>query len=331
MIDAVAASLRGSPWEGEAEAIAALLRDAGVAEARLEASVRGAADGSVRGGRLMVERVRPKLAAALLERLGLEHDDADDALLVWAEEHGQPSIVGWDVGREPPVAKVYVNASDASEALRRSLGARLGLGGAPHVVGANRGLEGQRELKLYEQHANAPAGAPEPLLRWAERAPVAGWVISLDAPALRPRAYFAALRPTRGAPELARLAGWGPAHDAALPFPVGFAKSVGFDADGERWVAYVKPASAQPAGHDLEPTLVLRGGGVEVGLFVEPAGGRAYAEVAGSALSYRVREGEPTPASIEPLMDWAVRILESAGAAEPEWAAPPAPWEVADD
>jgi hypothetical protein len=328
---AIAASLRGSDWEGEAERIAAFLANEGVDETRLEASVRGDAGGAARGGRMMVERVRPGLAGALVELLGPCLEEDDDALLSWASARGQPTIVGWDVGRDPPVMKLYVNASDASEALRRELGAVLGLDRAPHVVGVNLGDEPEdRELKIYEQHADAPEGVPEALARWAVAAPVAGWVVSLDAPALRPRAYFAALRPTEGAPELERLPGWSEGHAAALPFPIGFAKSVGFDPTGEHWVAYVKPAGAQPAGHDLEPAICLRSPSAEIGIFVEPAGGRAYARVGDRALSYRVREGAPEPAAIEAAMGWAVATLERAEGGAPEWSAPPEPWEVTD-
>ncbi len=322
---AIEASLRGSAWAAKADALVALLADASIDEARLEASVRGDASGAARGGRMMIERVRPAEARAVLGALGVELTAVDEALLEWAEAHGQPTIVGWDASREPPVAKLYVNASDASESHRRSLGALLEVERAPHVVGVNLG-GAVRETKLYEQHAEAPDELPAPLEGWARQAPIGGWVVSFDAPALTRRAVFAALRPTEGAPELKTLPGWGNAHIDALPFPIGFAKSVGYDAAGLRWVAYVKPRGAAPAAHDLEPVAVLRCAEGELGIFVEPRGGRAYLEVGERALSYRLREGEPSRAAIEAAMQWAAGEVEDGGS----WTDPPVPWERVD-
>lgn len=321
---AIAASLGGSPWAAKTDAVVASLEAAAVDEARLEASVRGDASGAARGGRMMIERVRPAEARAVLAALAVPIDAADEALMDWAEAHGQPMIVGWDVGRTPPVAKLYANASDASEAHRRALGALLAVDRAPHVVGVNLGAA--RETKLYEQRADAPGAVPEPLRVWARGAPVGGWVVSLDAPALTRRAVFAALRPSEGAPELRALPGWGSAHERALPFPIGFAKSVGFDAAGASWVAYVKPASATPAGHDLEPVVVLRCTAGEIGVFVEPRGARAYLEVGEHALSYRLRSGDPDRATIDRAMRWAAAELEG----RRTWAEPPEPWERVD-
>ena len=190
MRSAIEASLAGSAWAAKTQSVVAALEAAAIDRARLEASVRGDASGTARGGRMMVERVHPREARALLSALGVGLEASDEALLAWAESHGQPTIVGWDVGREPPIAKLYVNASDASESLRRALGEALGLDHAPHVVGVNLGAV--RETKVYEQQPEPPADVPEVLASWANGAPVAGWVVSLDAPALTRRAVFAA-------------------------------------------------------------------------------------------------------------------------------------------
>ncbi len=325
MRHAIEASLRGSRWATRVDTVVAALEDAAIDVTRLEASVRGDASGLVRGGRMMIERVSPSEARALLGALDVVLEDGDEALCTWAETHRQPMIVGWDVGREPPVAKLYVNASDASDAHRRSLGRALVIDRAPHLIGLNLG--GARETKVYEQHSEPPRDLPEALAAWASTAPVAGWVISLDAPSLTRRAIFAALRPTDGAPELATLPGWSEAHLEALPFPIGFAKSVGYDTTGERWVAYVKPRGATPAGHDLEPVVVLRTAAGEIGIFVEPRGGRAYLEIGEHALSYRLREGEPDRETIDAAMQWAAREVQRS---EPRWTEPPEPWEPID-
>ncbi|MBO6933819.1 MAG: hypothetical protein JJ863_02550 [Deltaproteobacteria bacterium] len=320
----IEASLRGSPWASRAAAVVSALREAAIDATRLEASVRGDASGSAQGGRMMIERVRPSEARALIAALGLALEADDEALCEWADANDQPMIVGWDVGRDPPVAKLYVNASDASEAKRRSLGAALGLAHAPHVVGVNLGS--RRETKVYEQQAEPPTDVPEALAAWAKDAAVAGWVISLDAPALTRRAVFAALQPTEGAPELRTLPGWSEAAVAALPFPIGFAKSVGYDTNG-RWVAYVKPAGATPAAHDLEPVVVLRSPSGEIGIFVEPLGARAYLEVGAHALSYRLREGDPDRDAIDAAMQWAAGEVQRT---TPSWDSPPEPWERID-
>ena len=333
----VAASLSGSSWAARSDVVATILASERLGPTRLEASVRRD-DRRCEGGRMMIERVRPALAGEVARGLGVPLGEQDQALLAWAAERELPAIAGWDVSRTRPVAKLYVNASDTSVPVRRSLGELVGeaLGSlAPHVVGVNLSADGYRELKVYEQLAEAPPETPAAMRRWATGAPIAGWVRSLErgsAPSPTTRAVFAALHPTPEAPELASLPGWSPGCLAALPFPIGFAKSVGFDASGTRWVAYVKPRGARPAGHALEPALCLASPGLEIGIHLEPPEAPAYVRTRDWSLSYRIREGQPQRDAIGAAMAWAeaqVREAEETGRA-PSWSAPPAPWSVVD-
>ena len=171
-----------------------------------------------------------------------------------------PLIVGWDRREGDPCAKIYLNASDASEAVRRALGEELGVAApsidAPAVIGLNAARSGAHEVKLYVQRSDAlalarPLGPAATALaeaaarEGASAAGVASW--DVRGGEARPRAFFVALR-DRADGGLWRtvedLPGWdGDAARRAIPFAPGPPRSVGVAIDApERWTVYVKPA-----------------------------------------------------------------------------------------
>ncbi|HJL04176.1 MAG TPA: hypothetical protein RMH85_18080 [Polyangiaceae bacterium LLY-WYZ-15_(1-7)] len=315
------------PWADRAPALAALFAPRGLAA--LEASLR--LDGrAITGLRMMVEGVQREEAGAALDALGVPRP----ALLEAPIE--APFIVGWDAARRPPVAKLYLNLSDASADARAAVARALALPRPAHVIGLNLPREGAAETKLYAQREALPEDAPAPLRAWAEGLPLAGVVVchALEDGALRPRAHFVAPRsdaPVDGA--LRRLPGWDDATArAALPFAPGLVKSVGADVAG-RFTVYVKPRAHDGALFRLDPVLCLAGPRGEIGLFVEPASApRAWARTGEHALSYRVRAGAPGRAEVERAMRWALAQLE-AGALPPTPSAaalaePPEGWRV---
>lgn len=327
----------------------------GVDEDRLEASVRGT-QGDVRGGRMMLENVSPACARDILEVLwaGVPFPSADvssagvssaggaDAVLIAtvlelaAVPHAK-TIVGWDA--TPRQSKLYLNLSDVSEEQRRDALERVWPSAAatspaensgkvsPHVIGLNVGLGGTT-LKLYTQLLSAPSDAPQPLLEWASELAIAGWVRCdelLADGSRRLRAVFAA--PQEGAGELPFEAD--DVHlGRAWPYEPGCLRSVGFDAAGTSYTAYAKPSQHSQTVHSLDPTIVIREGEHELGLYREPASAeKAYSRTEQHALSYRVRAGEPSRDAVEEVMAWfsaATRAHETGGATS----APPEGWHV---
>ncbi len=328
------------PFAARAEKVAGWMRDADLAAETLEASVRGAA-GHVTGGRMMIERVPPAAAPAFFDALGVAFDPRARAMADEAHRLGLMTIAGWDA--PAGAAKLYVNASDASRELRVELASALGLEGAdaPHVVGLNV-RPAAIETKSYAQSALAP-GDLDPALA-SRLSPfvllgiVGGWVVSRTH---RPegtvaRAMFAAIK--AGHPDardaLGALPGWSDeALAKAAPFPLAALTSIGFDARSSAWTVYFKAPGVVPASWSLEPVLIARAGDAELGLFVEPAalGRRAWAVVAGHALSYRVRAGAPEREALEALMRWAGAEL-AAGTDPAELgrsSSLPTPWRIA--
>jgi len=121
---------------------------------------------------------------------------------------------------------------------------------------------------------------------------------------------------------------------AALPFAPAPPRSVGIALEREEWTLYCKPRDSGGAPQSLEPTTVFRDGDTEVGVFVEPNGtaARAFRRTERSAVSIRVRQGEPLPHHLESLVDWfteRLRAAEAAGA-RPCLADPPPPWHAVD-
>lgn len=300
-----------------------------------EASLR-VASGVVRGGRMMLERTDASVARRVASGLSLPWTARCEALVEACEALSLPLITGWDVGG-PPLYKLYANASDASDALRRELARRVALPEglpAPWVVGANVGAAGAR-LKLYVQHAT-PADIHEADLPPALSAIEAvAFVASFDVVDGRAslRAVFAATRHGReGSAEAAllELAGvaW-PALEASFPYAPGPLRQIGWAPSGEVTV-YAKRRGAAPPVYALAPTAVFRAGAVEVGLYLEPRrdGVRAFVRTERHALSFRDREGMASPAELEALGRWAAEQVSRAERERsgPDLSSPPAPW-----
>lgn len=300
----------------------------------LEASARFR-NGRFEGGRMMIEQARPALVEPLFAALGMPIEPAQRLLRVAADA---PVIAGWDRGRERPVAKLYLNLSDASRMVRQRIAHALGLRGAPHVLGINVGRIGgdqvRVERKAYFQLPALPEDAPAVLHRLAAGQPLAGVVQSADVGedgGISGRAVF--LAPTdadHGRALLHALPGWDEAaFSAAIPFPWEQVRSVGFAQDGASWVAYVKPLGQGRPLWSLDPVVCVRTPGGELGIFVAPRSGReqAYCVAGEHALSYRVRAGEPRQDEVATVMAWAAARVAQ-GAAEWTWPQPPEGFDV---
>lgn len=213
----------------------------------------------------------------------------------------------------------------------------------------NARADGATETKLYVQAADArslAAGLGSAAVALAgdacaERAD-AGGVLSYDAVGskLEPRAFFVALRePPSGRSWncVNALEGWDPAAaEALLAFAPAQPRSIGVSLADGRWTLYAKPRDSFRAPDALEPRAVFRAGDCEVGIFVEPNehAQRAFRRTELHAVSIRVREGDPSSADLEALVDWFVVELRGAERRGEQWeialagalSDPPAPW-----
>jgi hypothetical protein len=318
---------------GRAARLAAVLAECVRDPAGYEASVRGAAGSAPSAGRMMVERASPDVLDTIAASLDVRLPPFTTHWLDLAARAGVPLIAGWDLrgGGETRCVKLYVNASDAARATRERLATALAPGvarrEAPAVVGVNVRADGVIETKLYMQSADAPAlaeslGERARSLAAAARSEGAdaGAVLSYDAVdgRLQARAFFVALREPHDAE------GWRcvrslPGYDertieSLLPFApapprslgVSLASSLAPRPSSPQWTLYFKPRASGPAPEALEPVAIFRGGGVEVGVFVEPTehAARAFRRTERHAISVRVRDGEPAPGALESLVDW---------------------------
>jgi hypothetical protein len=306
----------------------------------------------------MIERASRDVLDAVASALDVKLPAAASAWLTLAERERLPLIVGWDLrgGGERRCVKLYVNASDASRStrsrLRDALAPSVAAGGdVPAVLGMNVCADGAVESKLYVQSADVVelAGGWGPRAAEIARAARdegadAGGVLSYDVVGndLQARAFFVALREPR------REWAWEcilslPGYDSAtveslLPFAPAPPRSLGISltnpASALLWTLYFKPRASGRAPEALEPTAIFRGGGVEVGVFVEPTehAARAFRRTERHAVSVRVRDGEPKSGSLEPLVDWfTARLRETeknGGDLAAHLADPPAPWQI---
>jgi len=335
-------------WSSRANALARRLVDAGLVVGDLEASVRGAAATAVSGGRMMIEGQTPTQARHLVDCLLDQVPDVAETWIGVAAGENVPLITGWDVAGARPAAKLYVNLSDASLAVRQRVGDQL-LGPQsrgwpiPHVIGANLVADGY-ELKLYTQHGELPDEAHASLAEWVQSAdqPLAGFVTSYSVGGrgggseLAPRAHFVGLRSTSltFAQVAEPLPGWSKAAALVAPFAPGPVTSLGFATSGEPWTLYFKPRSHAGSTWGLDPALCLRCDAGEIGVYVAAPvpGQRAYANVGGYAVSYRVREGKPAVADVETVMAWVIQRVEAGKLSAPQGSSaalpPPEPWHV---
>lgn len=293
------------------------------------------------GCRMMVERVQPRSACELLALLGVDgdHQDAARALAV-AHGYALPLIVGWDDSGASLMAKLYLNASDLSTRVRETVRRELApearsCPASPHVLGFNF-VGAKTTVKAYTQVGALGDAAPSILRKWARGLDCSGFVRSVD---LRDgfatdRAWFASPRPTaslEGA--LHRLHGFTEAAATEVsPFVAGPVTSVGFSADGSTWTLYFKPRCAAAPSWSLDPDVCVAREDAELGIYLEPVelARRAYARTGSSALSYRIREGQPDGAAVERVMAWVIeRVLESERTDFPiDFSHPPEPWRV---
>ncbi|HYD50571.1 MAG TPA: hypothetical protein VEB21_19600 [Terriglobales bacterium] len=319
-----------------------------------EASIRVTSSGSVRAGRMMIERAPRDLFTTISAALSVPLCARVDAWLAVAASEKLPLIVGWDVrSNERRCVKLYLNASDATPATSARLVDRLCPGPAAElirradrsvVLGLNLDDSGRCEPKLYLQSADArdfpqEAGSAAQHLAMTTQAEgaAAGAVMcfDIDESSLRPRAYFVALRePASGWTwsSIATLPSFDPALRQSFPFDPAPPRSVGLSLRDGSWTLYCKPRGSGSALHGLEPTAIFRADSSEVGLFVEPTAAalRAFRRTERHAISLRIRAGEPSPLAMESLVDWfaeRLRLAESeefrAGLRLHE---PPAPW-----
>jgi hypothetical protein len=289
---------------------------------------------------MMLERLTASTARRVITAgLGIELTGAAAELCSIAEQHGLPMIAGWDTGAAVPVAKLYVNASDADDVVRASVAASVGMSWSPHVVGANITARDAAQLKGYLQTAALPDNAPPPLRTLAEAAPgsMAWFVSSLVLPDDEPKAYFAALEAdaTVAAALLRSLSGWGSAEDERV-LAQGPIVSIGFDAlPPHAWTVYWRLAAYPVPIPRPEPFLRLSDGISEIGVHIGPssAAATAYARTHEYAVSYRVRHGAPSGTHTAQAMEWMASVLteleaRSTTPAVEHFRAPPRPWSV---
>ena len=347
----VAASLTASLTAPQVDSLAAALGAEVGEDAAYEASIRVGADGVATAGRMMIERASRTAVDTIAGALGVALPAATAEWLDRAAEERVPLIAGWDRrgGSAQRCLKLYVNASDAGRAVRERLCAALVPGvdvecASVAVIGMNARADGEVETKVYLQAAEALSladGLGERARALAAAAvadaAVAGGVASFDVRGteLKPRAFFVALREPRAGewPFLRAL----PAYDSEafadlFPFAPAPPRSVGVSLGDRSWTLYCKPRHSGRAPEALEPAAIFRGGGGEVGVFVEPteSAARAFRRTERYAVSVRVREGDPAPRALESLVDWfadELRAVErDGGSSEARFATPPPPW-----
>jgi hypothetical protein len=321
-----------------------------------EASARGSASGSLRAGRMMIERAAPELFPAIAKALDVDLPATADRWIDLALRERVPLIAGWDLrgGSDARCVKLYVNASDAGHDARSRLCEALAPDISadehpPAVLGMNARADGLTEAKLYIQSADAVElaaahGKRARVLAEAAHSEQAdaGGVLSLDVDeaGLSPRAFFVALR--EPAPQhtwqcVTALPGYDSgAIKRLLPFPPAPPRSVGISLGDDSWTLYFKPVATMRAPQALEPTAIFRADKTEVGVFVEPTehAARAFRRTDRHAVSIRIREGEPTPRSLEDLVEWfthRLRLSEKDGSnLDSRLCDPPAPWRTVD-
>jgi hypothetical protein len=302
---------------------------------------------------MMIERASGDVIRAIAKALDVVLPPASSQWLDLAQREEVPLIAGWDLrgGGNERCVKLYVNASDASRAVRVRLRAALvpdlaDTDEPAAVLGMNARANGTTETKFYVQSADARslanrAGARATALAAAacDEGADAGGVLSYDVDngTLQPRAFFIALRePSDDDWRCVRsLPGYDPSTiESLLPFPPAPPRSVGVSLGDDTWTAYFKPRDSCRAPEQLEPVAIFRLDGAEVGVFVEPTENalRAFRRTDRHAVSIRLRHGNAEPLALESLVDWftdQLRTAECEGAGIAlRLGNPPAPWRI---
>lgn len=307
----------------------------------LEASVRRTRDGAFRGDRMIVEGAPAGLEVALAACLDVPVSVRFAHFRAAAHGLGLSCIAGWD--GEKRTVKLYVNASDSSSAVRAGLANEVGLPGElePHVVGVNASASGE-ELKYYSQY-ESEEGLPFTLSDIASalvervrgKGLLSGLIVSndfsLEARTVVPRTLFVGLReadPRDLEETLSSLPGWSVDElIRRLPFPPASPSFVGLSlAEPGSWTTYFK-SQGSSAQYSLNPLGSFATSSGEVAIHSEPdrPGTRAYARVAGRALSYRLSQGQVSNEELERLFAWLTQSLERSGVLEGR---PPQPWQL---
>lgn len=309
-----------------------------------EASLRIGPDGSVRGGRMMLERAGADVARRIADGLALPWAPQAVAIVDACDVLRLPLIAGWDVGGATPKYKLYANASDASGAKGAELLRRCSVAPRPGaaIVGINVGHSGV-ETKLYVQRPSlADLGLALEVPAAFAAIEAAAWVASYDMGEGRGtlRSVFAATMHDREASAEAALrtlrgVDWA-SLEGSFPFAPGPLRQLGWAQSGEVTVYAKRRGRAVPV-HALAPLAVFRRGDCEVGLYVTPGADtpRAFLRTAASALSFRTRSGAPEAAALEALGAWAQErvagVEELAGAEAADLRVPPGGWVRVED
>lgn len=303
----------------------------------------------------MIQRADAALILGLGEALGIGNGERITAISLLASTDPSLSLItGWDSNPEGAALKVYVNASDAAMAVRARAASKLGLAKlladkvpAPHIIGFNFSKTGF-EVKAYVQSNDAeaaatPLGSDAVTLAREFASVSAGAVVSWDLgpTGFEPRAFFVGTTSQSDAAwALCReLPGWNDdAVNQALPFTPGPLRSVGISLRRPSWTAYFRAqGDTQEPLAQLSPSLCLRSGSSEIGLFVEPleSGTPAAVRTEHHVLSYRVRQGSIAGEQMDAVLRWAIdRVAQSERASIPlrsAWGTPPRPWVIVAD
>ena len=331
------------------------LNDPAITADAFESSVRGGAKSPPCSGRIMIEQAPTNLFAEIATSLDIPIPARSKCFIDVALREQVPLITGWDVrgGGAQRCAKLYVNASDASSEVRLRIFEELVPGHEinqpPAVIGMNARADGEEEIKVYLQHAEALEAARGTTSDASDLAANAwrdgadsGAVLSLDVgdDNLTPRAFFVALKeppPGLSWPCLATLPGYDSEEIAkVLPFSPAPPRSVGLSLIDSRWTAYFKPRGSSRAPESLEPFAIFTFPGGEVGIFVEPSESaqRAFRRTDRYAVSLRIRSGQPEPVDLERLVDWfcaSLHRVEQGATSSPDIDNPPQPWNIFKD
>lgn len=313
------------------------LQSAGVVPAQWEASVRCDREGHVSGQRIMFESSAFSLVSLIASFWGYELPEEVSVYERICKTESIAVITGWDASCDPPVVKLYINASDLSLTVRQKLWGQtlwskvVEFQYVPHILALNFSRLGC-ERKAYVQFAKSVSDLPgylvnHDLLEKTFNSNIyAGSVVCWDwfeNGRFDPRAFFVALNAEKKEhyePLLTslRLNNFDQI-DRVLPFVRGQCRSVGVSLlDPDRWTLYFKPSGLSVPLWDLEPVARFAfgpDGTFQVSIFVEPVASskKSYARTEKWAVSFRTHgSNEPSRDVVRAFMDWTVSLVRYA-------------------